>query len=201
MTVQPEPTTSPEPSAAVAVAGEPTADVAGDQAVGQNGSPDATAAARREAAARRVQLREAEAAIATVTTERDALAEQITALHRAEIERIATTLVPDPRSMGPAASSADVVAPRQLVALMSPGDVWLGDATVAGFLDDTGQVDDTKVRQHVSALIQSRPGLAAPDTSDRAVSLLRAGLLRPGASSGAATDDTTWRDVLRQGTA
>lgn len=83
----------------------------------------------REAAAYRVKLREAEA-------ERDALAERLQRMQRAEIERLA----------------AD--------GLSHPADLFsLSGNELADYLTEDGDVDAEKVAADVAAILAERPGL------------------------------------------
>lgn len=94
----------------------------------QDSTEDDTGKTAREAAKYRRRLRETEA-------ERDALAERVDALQRAEAERIAATV------------------------LERGGGLWAAGATVADMLDDDGNVDPGKVKQHADAAAQ-QVGLA-----------------------------------------
>lgn len=90
----------------------------------------------REAAAYRRQLRETQA-------ERDQLREQIDALQREQVERLA-------------AQSGLAVA----------SDVWLHGATLDSLRAEDGSVDSETVSGVVEAIVKDRPGLKAPRNGD-----------------------------------
>ena len=87
------------------------------------------ATASREAASYRRRLRETEA-------ERDVLRERVTALERAEVERIAGEY---PLSM------------------TSPADLWLVGVELEELRDDEGRLDEERVRERVRDVLEERP--------------------------------------------
>ena len=103
---------------------EPTDDVEvlHDEAPEPTPEPEPIDKPSREAAKYRKALRDTEA-------QRDVLAEQVTALQRAEVERLASAK------------------------LAKPAGVWSAGATVDELLDDDGNVDPAKVDEAVAAAI------------------------------------------------
>lgn len=102
-----------------------------------SGGSDDVAAVRREAAAHRRKLREAEA-------ERDRLAGHVQGLQRAEAERVAAT---------PGAGFR---------ALSDGSDLWRAEGVeLAAMIDDDGRVNPAKVRQVVAKVSKAHPGWAA----------------------------------------
>jgi hypothetical protein len=116
---------------------EPTApESAQPPADGQPAEDDAAKNARMRREDGRFTSLSAE--LRTVSTERDQLREQVTALHRREAERIAGT------------------------SLAVPSDLFdLGGAQLDDLVAD-GAVDPDKVKARVDELLQARPGLARP---------------------------------------
>jgi hypothetical protein len=108
MTDQPTEATEPEPTAPEATPPE----------------SEPTDKPSREAAKYRTQLREAEA-------QRDSLAERVTAMQRAEVERLAASK------------------------LAKPQGVWTNGAQLADLLDDEGAVDPLKVGEAVAAAVDA----------------------------------------------
>ncbi|GAB4912584.1 hypothetical protein LIX17_20225 [Mycobacterium avium subsp. hominissuis] len=103
----------------------------GDGAVEQENSSEGHSGSKlhREAAGYRVKLRETEA-------ERDALAERLQRMQRAEIERLASD------------------------ALSHPADLFsLSGNELADYLTEDGDVDAEKVAADVAAILAERPGL------------------------------------------
>lgn len=91
---------------------------------------DGRTRAGREAARYRTALRETE-------QQRDTLAEQVSRMQQAQVERLA----------------AD--------ALAMPGDLLgVGGVALADLLDEAGDVDEDRVATAVAALLDKRPGLA-----------------------------------------
>lgn len=121
-----------------------TGDVAGDEKKPttadkkpdeQDGSDPRIPELRREAAGYRHKLRETEG-------ERDALAEQVTAMRRAEVERLAGDRLAD------------------------SGDLWRSGVEVDQLLSDEGAPDPEKVGAVVEQLVKDRPHYrkqASPD--------------------------------------
>lgn len=108
----------------------PPSDDTPDPAPDADPAPDEPEQGNHEAAKWRHKLRAAEA-------ERDTLAERLTAMQRAEAERLA----------GAQLSAAD--------------DLWrLGDVDVTALLDDDGHLDPERVTATVAAVLKSRPQLA-----------------------------------------
>lgn len=81
---------------------------------------------RREAAGYRTKLREAEG-------ERDALAEQVTAMRRGEVERIAGEQLAD------------------------PGDLWRAEVQLDSLLGEDGSLDAEKVGAAIEQLVSEKP--------------------------------------------
>lgn len=81
---------------------------------------------RREAANYRTQLREAEG-------ERDKLAEQVTSMRRAEVERIAGEQLAD------------------------PADLWRAEVELDSLITEDGSLDAEKVEAAVELLVKDRP--------------------------------------------
>lgn len=95
-------------------------------------APDAEPSPNSEAARWRTKLRDTEA-------QRDALTERLTNYQRRECE----------------AAVADL--------LDEPGDLWdIGQADLAGFYTDDGELDEAQLRAAAGALIDMRPKLAKP---------------------------------------
>lgn len=115
----------------------PPEDVATQQPVEEpaTAQEDAAPIGSREAAAYRVRAREAEGA-------RDALAERVARMQRAEVERLLTAR------------------------LASPADLWLAGVELGELLDDEGEVHVGKVDARSLAVLAERPhwqALRVPD--------------------------------------
>lgn len=114
LTTPPTDATEPTPPTDDTAGAEPAGDAAKDS---------------REAAKYRRRLRETE-------TERDTLAERLTAMQRREAERVAIDVLADP---------ADLFT--------------IGGTDLAELLDEAGDVDPEKVRAAAAAVVATRPGL------------------------------------------
>jgi hypothetical protein len=103
---------------------------------------------RSEAAAHRVKAREAEQALTAAN-------ERVTAMQRAEAERLATTLGFEQaaREHRPGGESG-----TETIVLAQAADLWLG-RDLADVLDEHGNVDPEKVSAAVSSLVTERPGM------------------------------------------
>ncbi len=98
---------------------------------------DELARARKEAAARRVKLREVEA-------ERDGLAERLQAMQRAEAERIAST------------------ADSGFSGLADGADLFRDGTELGDLLSEDGTVDVERVRERVGVLAEQHPHWERP---------------------------------------
>lgn len=112
-------------------------DSAGHETAGQN-VDGAQGVGNREAARYRRKLRDTETERDQANTERDQLHTRLTAMQRAEVERLA----------------ADTLA--------DPADVWRDGAELAGLLDDDGNVDPAKVTKAARTVRQAHPHWSKP---------------------------------------
>ena len=116
--------------------------------------------ANREAAKYRRKLRDTE-------TERDQLAARVEALQRAEVERLAGTMLAD------------------------PADLWHG-TTLDQLLDDNGDIAVTKLNAAAVELLRTHPHWERQRRQPRNTETLRSG-----ASGAITPAGTSWSDALR----
>jgi hypothetical protein len=102
-----------------------------------NGTDDATRKARTDAAGYRRRLRDTEAERDSITAERDALLEKLTARQRADVEALAAQRLTDGSDLWQAVDLADV-------------------------LDEAGDIDQAKVATATADLLTRKPHYGRP---------------------------------------
>ena len=164
-------TTTAETAAAATTGPSPDAEPAdrenGSQADSEAGE-DEQQAGGNEAARYRRRLRDTE-------RERDRLAEQVTALQRREVDRLAA----DHLSVG-----GDLLA--------------LGDTALADLLGEDGHPDAGKVHAAATALTASRPGLARPRSGPTGYGLGQGSGPAGRGNAHRPAQSPSWNDLLPQ---
>jgi len=125
--------------------------------------------ANREAAKYRRKLRDTEAERDQFAAERDHLAARMEAMQRAEVERLAGTMLAD------------------------PADLWHG-TSLDELLDDNGDIAVTKLNAAAVELLRTHPHWERQRRQPRNTDALRSG-----ASGAITPAGTSWSDALRGG--